>query len=67
MTTQVEILQFLHYIHSLSRVYLTNNIPIRFKFSYGDILLSSKVLYHSENLFETFSVGSLLMYSPGYG
>ena len=41
--------------------------PYESKFSYGDILLSSKVLYHSENLFETFSVGSLLMYSPGYG
>lgn len=29
MTTQVEILQFLHYIPSLSRVYLTDDIPIR--------------------------------------
>ena len=31
MTTQVEILQFLHYIPSLSRVYLTDIIPIRIK------------------------------------
>lgn len=39
MTTQVEILQFLHYIPSLSRVYLTNNIPIRFKFRMGILLV----------------------------